>query len=85
MVSQRIYFQMVVIKDSLYAIGGLPTSNTMEVINIKNGREWVQEELPFSVFSHCAVVINNNIIVTGGYSHGTVSEKLYTSKNKFQT
>ena len=63
MVSHRHYFQMVVINDSLYAIGGASSSDTMEVINIKYGREWDQEELPFSVFAHCAVVINNKIIL----------------------
>merc|ERR1719400_3046813 len=39
----------------------------METINLnRRFPQWKQEEMPFSVSSHCSVVLGNKIIVTGG-------------------
>ena len=65
--SLRNRFQMVIIKDILYAIGGYGgAKNTMETINIMENGGWEQQNLPFALHSSCAVVVNNTIVVTGG-------------------
>ena len=66
MVSPHSNLGMVIIKDVIYAIGGFPTDNKMETINIKKKRKWTRRILPFHVYSHCVVSINNTIIVIGG-------------------
>ena len=62
----RGYFAMVTIEKKLYSIGGDGTENTMETITINATGTWYQQLMPFSVKSHCAVVLDNNIIVIGG-------------------
>ena len=65
--SARSYFAMVAIQDQLISIGGNGVSNTMEIIqlNISND-EWIEQSMPFSVWSHCAVTLDNDIFVIGG-------------------
>merc|ERR1712018_1077787 len=58
---------MVTIDNQVYSIGGLRTENTMETIKLNASGTWKQQSMPFSVKSHCAVVLDNNIIVIGGY------------------
>merc|ERR1719367_1070959 len=57
---------MVSIRDQIYSIGGYVTRNTMETITLNATGTWNQQSMPFSVHSHCAVVLDNNIIVIGG-------------------
>ena len=66
MVSPHSNLGMVIIKDMIYTIGGFPIDNRMETINIKNKRKWTRQILPFHIYNHCVVSINNTIIVTGG-------------------
>ena len=73
--SKRYRLSLTSISDTIYAIGGYPNKNTMETINLNTDKQWKQEELPFSVFSHCSVGQGNKIIVTGGWDESNnVSE-----------
>jgi len=62
----RYYFAMVTIQNKLYSLGGWETENTMETITLNATGTWNQQPMPFSVYGHCAVVLDNNIIVIGG-------------------
>merc|ERR1712038_213507 len=53
---------MVLIQNNLFSIG----ENTMETITLNATGTWNQQSMPFSVWGHCAVVLDNNIIVIGG-------------------
>jgi len=64
--SGRSYFAMVIIQNKIYSIGGWETENTMETIKLNATGAWNQQPMPFSVQYHCAVVLDNNIIVIGG-------------------
>lgn len=64
--SKRRWFGMVSIDDMIYAIGGYPSDDTMESINIKDGTQWKQEFMPFKVRKHCVVSVNSKVIVIGG-------------------
>jgi len=64
--SRREDFAMVTIQNKLYSIGGDGSANTMETIEMNATGTWNQQSMPFSVRSHCAVVLDNNIIVIGG-------------------
>ena len=64
--SKRYGLSLTSISDTIYAISGYPNYNTMETINLNSGKQWKQEELPFSVSWHCSVKLGNKIIVTGG-------------------
>ena len=68
MINKREEFGMSIINGTIYAIGGYPSSNKMESINIKTGDQWKEEaNTPFRVNGHCVVTINNKIVVIGGY------------------
>ena len=58
------------ISNYIIAIGGFGTNTrdigNMEIINLEADRQWLQQNMPFSVYSHCTVALGNNIIVTGG-------------------
>ena len=72
--SKRFGLSLTSISDTIYTIGGYPNRNTMETINLNTDKQWKQEELPFSVSSHCSVALGNNIVVTGGVDeYGNVS------------
>jgi len=64
--SGRSYYAMVIIQNKLYSLGGSETENTMETIELNATGTWKQQSMPFSVSHHCAVVLDNNIIVIGG-------------------
>ena len=66
MTGRRSNFGMVNIKGIIYAIGGDPSYDTMETINIETGNQWQKESLPFKVDEHCVVNINTTIILIGG-------------------
>ena len=68
----RANFAMVTIENHLYSIGGWGSRNTMETITLNATGTWNQQSMPFSVQDHCAVVLDNNIIVIGGWD-GNVS------------
>lgn len=42
MQSQRSHFDMVILSNTIYAIGGHGSSQTMETIDIYNGSQWTQ-------------------------------------------
>ena len=77
LVGERQNHQMVIIKDVIYAIGGYSNPDNMEIINIKNGTTWVQENMPFSAHHHCAVAISSKIVVIDSF----VSNKTYHQKH----
>ena len=58
------------ISNYIFAIGGFGTNTgdigNMEIINLETEHQWSQQNMPFSVYSHCTVALGNNIIVTGG-------------------
>merc|ERR1712018_805017 len=66
----RANFAMVTIENQIYSIGGDRTwrrgNGTMETITLNATGTWNQQSMPFSVQDHCAVVLDNNIIVIGG-------------------
>ena len=64
--SARWSFAMVSIGNQLISIGGYGGENTMETIELNGTRRWNQKSMPFSVSSHCAVALDNNVIVIGG-------------------
>jgi len=66
--SRRSYFAMVTIQNQIFSFGGYKTENTMETIKLNETGTWNQQSMPFSVRDHCAVVLDNNIIVIGGYN-----------------
>ena len=63
----RSAFAMVANEKEIFSFGGFGGSNSMEIVNIKNeNRSWVQQEMPFSVQYHCAVILGSTIILSGG-------------------
>jgi len=64
--SRRTSFAMVAIHNKLYSLGGWATKNTMETLEMNATGTWNQESMPFSVYGHCAIALDNNIIVIGG-------------------
>ena len=71
MIHKRSRFGMSMIDGILYAIGGYPSYNKMESINIKTGDQWKEEaNMPFQVSGHCVATINNKIVVIGGWIGG---------------
>ena len=69
----RQYFAMVTIENQIYSIGGRGSRNTMETIELNATGTWNQQSMPFSVSSHCAVALDNNIFVIGGQDGYDVS------------
>ena len=67
--TKRSFFTMVTNGIEIFSLGGYPDGlNTMERINVTNeNRSWVQQEMPFSVKYHCAVIVDSRIILTGGW------------------
>ena len=59
---------MVTNGNEIFSFGGYPDGlNTMEKIDVTNeNRSWVQQEMPFSVVAHCAVIVDSRIILSGG-------------------
>ena len=78
LISKRKYLSLTAISNKIFAIGGYPNENTMETINLNTAdRQWKKENLPFSVYDHCSVVLGNKIIVTGGEDeYGNVSKTI---------
>ena len=67
----RSKFGMVVMNQTLIIVGGYPATDKMERISM-NGDEWIEEDLPFSLWNHCVVSINETtVIAIGGsdYNH----------------
>ena len=86
MVTRNNHFGMVNVNETLYAIGGVGTLNTMETINLNNDTEWKKERLDnwpsgytcneysclatWQLTGHCVVNIRSKIFVIGGSSRG---------------
>merc|ERR1712198_702939 len=67
LISKRYGLSLTAISNKIFAIGGDPNENTMEIINLNTAdRQWKKEQLPFSVDDHCSVGLGNKIIVIGG-------------------
>ena len=69
--STRNGFAIFSIQNEAISIGGLmeydTISNTMETIRLNDTEgNWNQQTMPFSVYGHCAVTLDDNIIVIGG-------------------
>ena len=65
--TKRSFFTMVTNGIEIFSLGGYPSLNTTERIDVTNeNRSWVQQEMPFSVASHCAVIVDSRIILSGG-------------------
>ena len=64
----RLAFTMVTNGIEIFSLGGYPDGlNTMERIDVTTeNRSWVLQEMPFSVDSHCAVIVDSRIILSGG-------------------
>ena len=66
--SRRYFFAMVTIQNQLFSTGGRRGGNTMETIrlNMKNDI-WIEKSMPFSVYYHSTVTLNDDNIVIGGW------------------
>ena len=78
--SARHHFAMVSIRNQIFAIGGAGGKgwNTMETIRLnEKNYNWSEQSMPFGVSHHCAVTLDDNIIVIGGIAGDwKVSKKL---------
>lgn len=78
MIYKRSKFGMSTIKGAIYVIGGYPSINKMESINITTGNQWKKEpNMPFEGYGHCVVTIKEKIVVIGGRKN----VKIHVSKN----
>ena len=69
----RRYFTMNEINDTLIAIGGDNDETSLEHVDLKNGKEWKQKQLGFSIYYHCSVVVDEkSILITGGVLNSKV-------------
>ena len=77
--SGRSWFTMVSIRNQIVAIGGSASKNTIETIRLNATlTKWDQQSMPFSVDSHCAVTLDNNVIIIGGRDENNkVNRKFY--------
>ena len=83
---RRYNFGMVVMDQSLIVVGGYGTFeilNKMEKIGL-NDNEWVEEDLPFTVWGHCVVYINETTMMAIGGLDGrlNVSKRYFESVNE---
>ena len=51
---------------------GRGSRDTMEIINVKNGNQWIIEDIPFTAQGQCVVTINDKIVVIGGIFGKTI-------------
>jgi len=62
---------MVSIRNLLVSIGGqgfTRTESTMETIRLNTTNdEWSEQFMPFEIYRHCAVTLDDNVIVIGGF------------------
>ena len=81
----RRSFSMTEINDLLVSIGGSDprvnhlhhqATSSLEYINVLNGTKWIKRDMPFSIYSHCSMKINQStILITGGWNpNGRVSK-----------
>ena len=77
--SARELFTMVSIRNQLVVIGGTASRNTIETIRLNATlTKWNQQSIPFSVVSHCAVTLDDNVIIIGGRDENNkVNRKFY--------
>ena len=62
-------FSMTILNEKIVVIGDRSRrTKPIEYINIKNGSQWEKETLPFRIEGHCAVAINESIIMIIGGS-----------------
>ena len=85
MATGRYWFDMIYLKQKIYAVGGTGASgseNSMEIFK-SSTRTWSKQLLPFSIYSHCITQLSaDQFILIGGWDHknGGVS-KSETTKN----
>ena len=73
MTEERMKFDMIHMKQKVYAVGGVGGSgskNSMEIYDTIN-MTWTKQSIPFSVYHHCITTLSaNQFILIGGYNHG---------------
>ena len=71
--SNRSHLSMTLVGEKLFAIGGSPSWDSLEIFDVtsKNGR-WENQVMPISVSSHCLVKNGETLILTGGYNETDV-------------
>ena len=72
MTTERGYFDMIYLKEKVYAVGGSGTSgsrNSMEIFD-STTRTWTKQSIPFSVEHHCISQLSANqfILIAGASS-----------------
>ena len=65
----NVDFSMNEINNTLFVIGSDGYNGSLLYINLENGTEWTRKYLPFRIWGHCSVVINNAeiMVIGGGY------------------
>merc|ERR1719414_255084 len=73
--TKRTWLSMVSIREQLISIGGYERKsvNTMETLALNGTNNWIQQSVPFSVWGHCAVTLEDSIIVTGGLDENKIA------------
>ena len=78
----RTYFTMHEFNDTLIVVGGIHTKTSLEHINLKTGREWIQEQLGFSIQEHCSVAVDEKtILLIGGLLKKNNSNRIIVRNN----
>ena len=87
MMTERYYFDMIDLKEKVYAVGGLGGSgsyNSMESYD-SSTRIWTKQSLPFSVWGHCITQLSENkFILIAGNSGSVVSKNVMTKNISIQ-
>ena len=51
----------------IFSVGGYGASSSMEWIMMDDGKNWVKQDLPFSIYGHCISKYNDtHLLLTGG-------------------
>ena len=71
----RYFFAMGEAKNILVVIGGETTSNSMEWINLDEGKEWTRKNLSFPSYKSCLSKYNDtHLLLIGGFDVGYVCQ-----------
>ena len=83
MTTKRYSFEMIYLKEKVYAVGGVGVSSSRESMDIFDSatRTWKKQSIPFSVSGHCMTQLSaNQFILIGGWNWRSsgVSENIMT-------
>ena len=84
MTSERWKFDMIYLKEKVYAVGGSGGSNSMDIFD-STTRTWAKQSIPFSVSHHCISQLSANqfILIAGANDPDAGSATAYLSTPGF--